>query len=400
MSVNNYFDNGATSFPKPPEVAEEISRYLNELGGPYGRSFYGRALEVSRVVEETRDLVASQLGISDGGKIVFTANATQGINTVIKGFVDRSAPCEVWISKLEHNAVTRPLYQLEQQKKINIKYLPSLSDGKIDIKELARTDLSGADLIVLCHQSNVNGLVQPVEKIRAAIGKTPILLDCAQSAGHITIKAEEWDVDYLAFTGHKGLLGPTGTGGLYIKDNVELQPLINGGTGSRSESWETPDFMPDRFEAGTPNIAGIFGLYGALNNYPEPRHGREDFITLLNSISELPGIKVHRARDIEDQGELFSITSSFADPSAFGMALYDAWGIETRLGLHCAPLAHKTIKTFPEGTIRIAPSPYHGLEDFEHLKKALTSISEDFLRKNSSKTTAKVPEKQTDQGTL
>ena len=381
MEPLNYFDNAATSFPKPPEAGEESLRYLNDLGGPYGRSFYGRALEVSRTVEDCRELAASALGAADADCLVFTTNATQAVNTVLKGLNLEGK--EVWISPMEHNAVTRPLKYLEDRGLIEIKILPFQEGGLIDTESLARSDLSRAGLVIVCHASNVTGLIQPVAEISAAIKKAaagkggsdapPLLLDAAQSAGHLETKADEWDIDYIAFTGHKGFLGPTGTGGLFIKDASGLDPLINGGTGSRSDSWETPEFLPDRFEAGTPNIAGIFGLAGALRNRPEPRHSCDDFLSLLDAVSGIDGLELHCAPERGRQAEVFSITAEegFMSPSDLGMKLYSDFGIETRLGLHCAPLAHNTIGTFPDGTVRISPSVYHSRDDFNRLLDAL-----------------------------
>jgi cysteine desulfurase family protein len=369
---NRYFDCGATSFPKPPEVAEEIARYLNEVGGPYGRSFYGRAVEVSGVVEETRSLLADLLGAGNSAKILFAHNATHAINIVLKGLP--LANKEVWISPMEHNAVARPLRRLKKEKQIIVRFLPAAKDGKVQPERLARLFSDRTGLIVINHQSNVNGVIQPVEKIKREAKEIPVLVDAAQSAGHQPIDATTWGVDFIAFTGHKGLLGPTGTGGLYLA-NEQLNPLIEGGTGSRSESSRMPDFLPDKFEAGTPNITGIFGLRAALLYKPVAAHTRKDFFHLLHEIRRLPGIKVHAARSQDDQGELFSITCGTMDSSTLGMRLYQEHGIETRLGLHCAPLAHSYLGTFPSGTVRISPSPYHRPQDFTFLIKALKEIT-------------------------
>ncbi len=382
MELLNYFDNAATSFPKPKAVGREILRYLNEVGGPYGRSFYDRALDVSRTVETCREKLSDRIGASDADRLVFTSNATQAINTVIKGLnLDDK---DVWISPMEHNAVTRPLKYLEDTGRIRIKQLPALAGGLVDVESVKKMDFGNAGLIVLCHQSNVTGLIQPAAEIKKASGNIPLLLDASQSAGHIEVEAEKWDLDYVAFTGHKGLLGPTGTGGLYMKNPDVLIPLINGGTGSRSDSWETPAFLPDRFEAGTPNIAGIFGLYGALSEKPEPRHSGDDFLKLVDAVSSVSGILVHSAADRKSQGEVFSIsmdTSVLNDAvtvSDFGMVLYSGFGMETRIGLHCAPLAHQTIGTFPEGTVRIAPSVYHSMDDFNRLIEAIEGTVDKF----------------------
>jgi cysteine desulfurase family protein len=373
--MNGYFDNGATSWPKPPECAEQIARYLNETGGPYGRSFYPRALEVSRTVEETRDLLAPVLGTGDSGCIVFTQNATMAINTVLRGLGLERGDI-VYSSALEHNALTRPLKRLEDEQGICVRLLPSLPDGALDLERTAGIDFSGVSLVAVNHMSNVNGLVQPLKELRALTGNVPLLLDAAQSAGHIPLEADAWGVDYLAFTGHKALLGPPGTGGLFVRDVDTLTPLMAGGTGSRSESYDTPSFMPDKFEAGTPNIAGIFGLYGSLTADIEPRHLREDFLELLRGVSGLPGYRVYRAEREALQGELFSLTHERMDSSELAMRLYETHRIETRPGLHCAPLAHRTLGTFPEGTVRIAPSLYHSARDFEMLLEALEAAGE------------------------
>ncbi len=371
-SLNGYFDNGATSFPKPAECAAEMTRYLNSIGGPYGRGFYPRALEVSRRIEETRDLMAGILGIKGGERLVFTPNATTAINTVIHGLPLKNR--EVFISPMEHNAVMRPLYLLEQEGKIKIRILPGGKDGRIQSEALKNLDISRAGLVVICHQSNVNGVIQPVQEIRRHFRGIPLLLDAAQTAGEEEIKADEWGVDYVAFTGHKGLLGPTGTGGLALPEAYGLRPLYEGGTGSRSESFETPAFLPDRFEAGTPNIAGIFGLWASLTHPPERQHSRKDFLNLKRALAALPGCRVWEAENEEHQGPLFSISVEGKDPSELGMALYEKQGIETRLGLHCAPLAHQHLGTYPEGTVRIAPGPYHKPSDFEILVSAVEAL--------------------------
>jgi cysteine desulfurase family protein len=367
---NGYFDCGATSFPKPPEVAREMARYLNEVGGPYGRSFYQRALEVSGVVEETRSLLADLLGAKSPERVVFTHNATHAVNIVLKGLSLQGK--EVWISPLEHNAVARPLRRLKQDGQIKVRFLPAAADGRVEPERLVFSQHTG--LIVVNHQSNVNGVIQPIREIKERAGRIPVLVDAAQSLGHQPIDAGAWGIDFVAFTGHKGLLGPTGTGGLYLGGR-HLQPLIEGGTGSRSESSAMPGFLPDKFEAGTPNIAGIFGLKAALMHRPVPVHTREDFLHIIQAVRQLPGLNVQAADREDHQGELFSITSGTMDCSTLGMRLYDEYGIETRLGLHCAPLAHHHLGTFPTGTVRISPSVYHRPEDFALLLAALTAIS-------------------------
>jgi cysteine desulfurase family protein len=370
--INKYFDNGATSFPKPPEVAEEIAGYLNEIGGTYGRSYHSKAIQVSKIVEETRNMFAKMINAHNSSNIVFTHNATHGINTVLKGLNLKN--CEVAVSVLEHNAVMRPLTAIAEQNSIKIRFIPSFSDGLIDVSKVSEVITEKTALVVVNHMSNVNGVIQPVEEMKEIIGDKPILVDAAQSGGHIKIDVLK-GLDFVAFTGHKGLLGPTGTGILYIRNPEMLNSFIEGGTGSRSESVEMPQFMPDKFEAGTPNIAGIFGLRAALMNRPVPAHSFKELAQLIENIEEIDGFNVVRANDINNQGALFSILSSVMDPSVLGMKLFEKYGIETRIGLHCAPLAHKHLGTFPQGTVRISFSPYHTNEDIEYLINSLREIS-------------------------
>lgn len=372
-TYNKYFDNAATSFPKPKEVADEISRYLNKAGGSYGRSFYQRAIDVSRLVENTRELIADLLGTKLTSNVVFTHNATHAINIVLKG-ISITGNKEIVISPLEHNAVARPLNRLANDSNINIKQLLAFKDGTIDTSRLKEVINEKTALVIINHQSNVNGVIQPIKKIKKIIGDIPILVDTAQSLGYQNIEADNDDIDYISFTGHKTILGPTGIGGLFVRNKETLLPLIEGGTGSQSDSIEHPDFMPDRLEAGTPNIAGIFGLRAALLNKPEPFHTKDDIFQLIESIQKLHQYKIYCSLNISNTGNLFSINSKKMDCSSLGLTLFEKYGIETRVGMHCSPLAHKYIGTFPKGSLRISPSVYHKPEDFEYLLDALKNI--------------------------
>ena len=227
--MSYYFDNACTSFPKPKEVGEYMQKHLNE-GGSYGRGGYPRIFNSSRVVEEARSEIAKLIGTKHSENVIFTACSTIAINTILSGFSFRFG--KVLISPLEHNAVVRPLENLKNSGRIVYDLLPHYDDGLINIESLRKIDLSEIDLIVVNHTSNVNGVIQPVKEIKEIIGTTPILLDASQSLGKIDVNVDEWNVDYLAFTGHKGLLGPTGTGGFYIKDPFSLNITIFGGTGS------------------------------------------------------------------------------------------------------------------------------------------------------------------------
>ena len=371
-NYNTYFDNAATSFPKPKEVAREIACYLNELGGTYGRSSHKRAIEVSKVVEETRSWIAEILGVKKSSHIVFTPNATYAINLVLKGFQFKHK--RIAVSALEHNAVWRPLTRLTHEIGIEVNQLPSFDDGLIDLDKGSEAFSNRTDLVVINHQSNVNGVIQPIEKVKEIMEDIPLLVDASQSLGHMELNVEKFNIDFLALTGHKGLLGPTGIGALFVRNPDLLFPLVDGGTGSNSESTEMPPFLPDKYEAGTPNIAGIFGLRAALLHKPSPQHSREDFLALIEDLKGITGIRVLCAGRTENQGDVFSLTSEKMDCSVLGRALDEQFGIETRIGLHCAPMTHKHLGTFPEGTVRIGVSPYHTKEDFDYLVHAVKSV--------------------------
>lgn len=368
---NFYFDNSATSYPKPPEVAEYINEYLKN-GGTYGRSAYSRVIEVSRVVEATRAMIAKTIGTRLIDHIVFTSNATHALNIAIKGFSYQQN--RILISPLEHNSVTRPILHLQNTKGIKYEVLPHKPDGLVDLDKVSQMKLDAYDLCIVNHISNVNGVVQPIAELRELLGHVPLLVDASQSAGHIPIDADSWNVDMLALTGHKGLMGPTGTGCLFIRNPELINPLIHGGTGSRSDSFSMPDFTPDKFEAGTPNVLGLYGLYGALKAEVMHNFNRDDFEYLLERIKRLSSYRLFVSNRLTSQAYLFSLISVKHTPSELSDILFKRYSIETRSGLHCAPLAHKTIGTFPMGTVRFSFSKYHRPDDFNYLYSALVEL--------------------------
>lgn len=350
-----------------------MRRYSDEIGGPYGRSAYGRVLDVARVVEETRDLLAQSIGAATGDFIAFSSNATEALNTVLWGLNLHDA--HILVSPIEHNAVMRPLWALSQHKNVRFEILPHFPDGTIATEQIPHAIRPDTALVVVNHQSNVNGVIQPLAEIKNVIGNIALLVDASQSCGHTELDVEKWGIDYCALTGHKGLLGPTGTGALFLRDHSFVRPFRYGGTGSRSETFEMPDVMPDKFEAGTPNVAGIFGLGEALRHPPSSQHSQDDFLWLIQEVESIPSLEIFRAGSIEHQGPLFSLRHAVASSSDISQTLSSEYQIETRAGLHCAPLAHKTLGTSPQGTVRISVSPYHSREDFEYLVSALREIA-------------------------
>lgn len=372
MDYRHYFDNGSTSFPKLPQVASEITRYLDHIGGPYGRSFYDRAVQTSRTVELARDLCCTLIGSARSESLIFTPNATSSINCVLQGLLKKGD--HVLVCGLEHNAVMRVLWMLQEKKMISFDLLPHSEDGRVVPDQVQKCLRENTALVIVNHQSNVNGVIQPVAAIKKEIGALPILVDAAQSLGNVPVEVDNWSIDFLAFTGHKALMGPPGIGGLYIRDHTRLHPLLYGGTGSNSEHYAMPEFLPDRFEAGTPNIVGIFGLKAALEHRPAACHSTKDFLLLLEKIRMNKKVKLFCASDSGYQAEVFSISSQSMSVSEISQRLYTEYKIETRCGLHCAPLAHKTLKTFPSGTVRFVPSLFHTREDLLWLGECIEKV--------------------------
>jgi len=369
---NGHYDNGSTSYPKPPAVAQALYDFENKIGGPYGRSFYDRAVKTAQGVEGTRDLVARILGVKESERVVFTMNATMAINSVIKGLALTGR--EILISPLEHNSVLRALKSIPE---IKIDLLPHTLDGRVLVEKIKTT--SKTALVVVNHMSNVNGVVQPIQAIKEWIGKIPLLVDGSQSIPHHELQVDEWGIDYVAFSGHKSLMGPTGTGGLALLNPDSIDSFIHGGTGSNSESDLMPEFLPDKFEAGTLNNVGIIGLGAAISNRPQPLHTHDDFISLIEQFKSIEQLDVFCAKERAFQGELFSFRLKSGDSAKLSGYLWREFGIETRMGLHCAPLAHQTLKSNPQGLIRISPSIYHTKEDFSELVQSVRSALGELL---------------------
>lgn len=361
--MNKYFDNASTSYPKPREVVEAICDFTVNMGGSYGRSSYPRAFLSTTLVEECRDMLAERLGVSGG--IAWAMNATGGSNMIISSLNLRKK--KVLVSPLEHNCVMRPLKAMGAI----VEVLPHFTDGRIDISRIKKED---AHLVVVNHQSNVNGVIQPIADIKAALGDTPLFLDTAQSLGYIDVELEKWGVDYAIFTAHKGLLGVTGVGGLYAKDTTTLKPLLYGGTGSNSLSYDMPTLFPEFMEAGTYNMVGIVGLRAALGCTLEPYHTKNDFYDFLDEVRKLKGIEVFCAEDRNTQGELFSFRHNTIDGALLTSILSEEYGIECRYGLHCSALAHRTLGTTESGTIRVAPSIYHSCNELDYFVESLSKI--------------------------
>ena len=275
---------------------------------------------------------------------------------------------------MEHNAIARPLEHLRKLGLVEWELLESAPDGRILVDRIAAKLRPNTLLVAVCHMSNVNGVAQSPGEIKNAIGPIPLLIDASQSLGSHPVEVDSWGIDFLAFTGHKSLLGPTGTGGAFVRHPEMVEPLIFGGTGSGSDSLSLPSFVPDRFEAGTPNITGIHGLNAALKNRPAALHSIEDFAALLQEVKSNKNYQVRCADDFTHQGKLFSVVHNRLSASELAQRFYDGYGIESRSGLHCAPLAHRHLGSFPTGDCRFSLSPYHTPEELNFLAKAIHDV--------------------------
>lgn len=377
-----YLDNAATSWPKPTEVLKAMTEVLERAGGNPGRSGHRLSIAAARVIYDTREEIARFFGISNPLRVIFTGNATYAINLALKGILKPGD--HVVTSSMEHNSVMRPLRNLEKQG-VRLSIVPCAADGSLDVKDLEKAVSSTAKLVVVTHASNVVGTILPLAEIASMTHQAGALLlvDAAQTAGAIPIDVKAMGIDLLAFTGHKELQGPPGIGGLVIADHVDVsrvEPLIQGGTGSRSDSEEQPDDLPDKFESGTANLVGIAGLGAGLKwvtdrGIDEIRnHLKKLSQTLIDGLSVLPKVKVYGTLDPERSITIFSFTVAGKQVSEVGLRLDEEYGVLSRVGLHCAPLAHKTIGSFPEGTVRLSPGLFTTMNDIQEAIQAISKV--------------------------
>jgi len=378
-----YLDNAATSWPKPPQVMAAMQRFLGEIGANPGRSGHRLSIEAARVVYRAREAVAGLLGVSDPLRVVFCANGTHALNVVLFGLLEPGQ--HVVTTGMEHNSVMRPLRVLEAGG-VAVSVVPCSSQGVLDPAVVEQALRPQTALIVMTQASNVVGTLLPVREV-AAIARAhgvPLLVDGAQSVGAMPIDMEELGVDLLAFTGHKSLYGPTGTGGLVIGERMDagrLRPFMCGGTGSRSESQNQPEFLPDKFESGTVNAVGLAGLEAGVRwvldqGVEQLRdRGRELTKRLIEGLANIEGATVHGTRDAARQLPAVSFTLDCLEPGELGLLLDERFGIAARVGLHCSPLAHSTLGTFPTGTVRFSPSALNTVADVDAAIDAVRQVA-------------------------
>lgn len=380
-----YLDNGSTSFPKAPGVGKAMASFIENVGVNIGRGGYEEAYSAAEVVLDTREKLCRLFHFDQPENVVFTSGITASLNILLKGLLQPGD--RVLTTSMEHNAVMRPLRQLEQEG-VEVVLIPCKSDGTLDFEAFIDLATPGTRALVMTHASNMCGTIMPVKDVAEYCQTLGIwtIVDCAQTAGILPIDMEGWGVDAIAFAGHKGLLGPQGIGGFLITDDLaaEINPLLSGGTGSISHLETVPDFMPDRFEPGTQNLPGIFGLHAALSYLEEVgidricQHEMALAARLLEGLSKLEGIRVAGRTQLTGRTAVVSVDFLQMDNADAAYLLEDKYGIMTRCGLHCAPQAHKTVGTYPQGTVRFAP----GRETTEaDIDAALAAVRE-ILAKN------------------
>jgi len=383
-----YMDNAATSFPKPKAVLEAMSHYATELGASAGRGAYAEAIETGSLINQCRRRLNTLFHGANPNHFVFTLNCSDGLNMAIKGLIDpRERAAHAICTHIDHNSILRPVGAMEDAGCVQVTRVPvDPRTGLVDPGEIRKAVRPETKLIAITHASNVTGTVQPIAAIGAIARECaiPFVVDAAQSAGHLPIDVQRDNVDLLAAPGHKGLLGPLGTGFLYIRPGMEktLKTIKEGGTGSVSELDRQPDFLPDKYEPGSHNAIGIIGLSAGaqwiLDQGIEKIASQEmDLVrTFLEGVSDVPGLTYFGPPGVRNRLGVFSIRVDGLEPQELSAILETTYGILTRSGLHCAPLAHQTIDTTRfGGTTRLSFGPFLSKQDVKFATDALAEIA-------------------------
>ena len=345
-----YLDNAATSWPKPEVVYQAVDHYLRDIGAPNGRSGYREALESNRIIERARQLVAQLIGTNETKQVIFTASGTDSLNLAILGIVRPGD--HVVTTVCEHNSVLRPLRALREKADVSVSYVPCDGQGIISPDDIRQALRPETRLVAVVHGSNVSGAIQPVEEIGQIVRQheAMFLVDAAQTLGHVPIDVERLEIDLLASPGHKGLLGPLGTGVLYIRPDLErqLEPLRYGGTGTQSDEDLQPDELPDKYEPGNHNLPGLAGLASAaeflLARTVETvlEHHQQLTSRLIEGLQEFDSLTIHGPKSPSNRTSVISVSHDSYDPQELAALLEASHGIQSRAGLHCAPKMHES----------------------------------------------------------
>ena len=376
-----YFDNGSTSFPKAPGVGDAIRDIIEHGAYNINRGGYEGAYEVADMVLTTREQLCRLFHFSESRNVVFTPSITYSLNYVIKGLLKPGD--HVIVSSMEHNGLMRPLVQMAHQG-VSFDAAQADRDGVLDPQKVEDLIRPNTRAVMMLHASNLCGTMLPIQQVGEICARHGLIfvVDTAQTAGVFPIDMEKMHIDALCFTGHKGLRGPQGVGGMLLRDELCLQmtPLISGGTGSRSDSEEVPDFMPDRFESGTMNLPGIAGLHRALTYLEE--YGMENIARqelaicqrFIDGALTLPDTRVVGKLTTQDRAAIVSLDFQKMDNAEVSFLLDNQYGVMTRCGLHCAPRAHKSLGTFPQGTVRFSFSHHNTPEEVDTCSEGLRKI--------------------------
>jgi len=377
-----YLDNGATSFPKPPVVAEAMLHYMNEVGASINRGVYASAQNAGMTTLLLREGLCTLFHHPDPTHCILTAGNTMGLNMVIRGWLKPGDHCLV--SSMEHNAVMRPLVDLE---KVGVTFdrIPCDKTGRLDVSAIEGMIRPNTRLVLIAHGSNVSGAVQDAQAVGdiCHAHSIPFALDAAQTAGHWPIDFEAMHLAALSVPGHKGLMGPSGMGALLLEKEFakNLTPILTGGTGSASDSEEQPSYMPDKFESGTANLPGIFGFKAAVDFILETgvetlrEHETKMCRRFIDGLKSIEGVSLAGPEDLENRVAVISVDFHHVDNAEASFLLECNYGIMTRCGLHCAPSAHKTLDTFPRGTVRFSPGWFTTDEEIDTALKAIDDIA-------------------------
>jgi cysteine desulfurase family protein len=381
MKKEIYLDWAATSYKKPKEVVEAVTYYLENIGVSSGRGAYKRAFTADSIVYECRKEAARLFSIPDPARIILTSGATESINLTLKGYLKSSD--NVITTSLEHNAVIRTLHRLKEEIGITYTVVKCDENGHFDLNDFKKSITKKTKLFAINHASNVIGTILPAGEITRIAHENGIrvLIDTAQSAGSIEVDASELDADFLAFAGHKSLLGPAGTGGLYIKEGADLKPFKEGGTGSDSLSLKMPENLPERFEAGTMNYPGICGLKEGIKYVNDTglkkirEHELEIIKYMTDGLSAIKHVKLYGRRNADDMTGVFAFNLKGYEPSKLAHILDTEHNIMVRSGLHCAPVAHESIGTAKTGAVRASIGYATTKDEIDTFLRALEKAS-------------------------
>jgi cysteine desulfurase family protein len=383
-SARIYLDNAATSWPKPEAVYNAVDRYLREIGAPNGRSSYRNAMESNRIVDRARRGVAALLGVRDANQVVFGFNCTDVLNLAIRGIVRPGD--HVVTTVCDHNSVLRPLRALSEEDGVEVTYVPCDGQGYVspdDVRSALRPDTR---MVAVNHASNVTGAIQRIDEIGRVVRESDALylVDAAQSLGHVPIDVRTFEVDLLAAPGHKGLLGPLGTGVLYIRPGIEkqLKPLRCGGTGTQSDEDRQPDVMPDKYEPGNHNLVGLAGLAASTEFLREETieaihaHDKQLALKLLDGLRDIDAVRVHGPQSATNRTGVVSVTVEGYTPQELAAVLESTYGIECRSGLQCAPRMHDSLGTTAGGgTLRFSPGYATTTEEIDLVINAMQEVA-------------------------